>query len=81
MQDDPTTAQPSPLLRRQEAAEYLRTVWRLPCEATTLAKLASIGGGPPFHKAGRIPLYPPLGLDAFARAKIGPLQASTSKAA
>jgi hypothetical protein len=46
----------------------------------TLAKHASIGGGPEFHKAGRVVLYTREALDAWALAKIsGPLK-STSQA-
>ena len=35
--------------------------------------------GPPFRKAGRIPLYPKSGLDDWAQSKIGPLVRSTSE--
>ncbi len=67
-------------LRRVEAAAYVRETFNLPCSPKTLAKLACVGGGPPFH-AGRWPLYPRAGLDAWARAKIGPLVRSTSDTA
>ena len=65
-------------LRRAEASEYLRFNWQLSCAPTTLAKLATIGGGPPFAKAGRFPVYPIDALDAWARAKISPLVNSTA---
>jgi hypothetical protein len=45
----------------------------------TLAKLAVIGGGPLFRKAGRFPLYEILELDRFARGKLSPLVGSTSE--
>src|SRR3954468_14488172 len=55
-------------LRRAEASAYLKQTWGLSYGARTLAKLATIGGGPPMEYAGRIPLYPVEdGLDAWAR--------------
>lgn len=45
----------------------------------TLAKFACLGGGPPFHKAGRIPLYPVELLDKWALARLGPVVLSTSE--
>ena len=68
-------------LRRAEAAKYVVDTHNVPCSSKTLAKLACIGcRGPPFRMAGRFPLYPISGLDAWARAKIGPLVRSTSEA-
>lgn len=69
------------LLRRSEAAKYVVGTYNIPCSPKTLAKLACISSdGPPFHRAGRFPLYPISGLDAWARRKIGPLLRSTSDA-
>ena len=69
------------LLRRSEAARYVVENYNIPCAAKTLAKLACISSaGPPFRRAGRIPLYPVSGLDAWAVAKIGPLVRSTPEA-
>jgi hypothetical protein len=65
-------------LRRSEAAEYVKATWGIPCAARTLAKLAVIGGGPLFHKSGRLPLYAPSDLDAWAASKISGKYASTS---
>jgi hypothetical protein len=66
------------LMRRAEAARYVTDTY-FPCSPKTLAKLACVSStGPPFRKAGRIPLYPKSGLDAWARNKIGPLVRSTS---
>ena len=65
-------------LRRIEAAEYVAATWGFPCSPKTLAKLAVIGGGPAFRKAGRIPLYAEADLDAWARTKLGPRVTSTS---
>lgn len=71
---------PSRLLRRKEAAEYVTSTYGFPCSPKTLAKLACVSSdGPPFRRAGRIPLYPQDGLDAWAQSKIGPLVHSTSE--
>jgi len=43
-----------------------------------LAKLACLGGGPEFRKAGPAALYEPAALDAWALGKIGGPQKSTS---
>jgi hypothetical protein len=67
-------------IRRIAAATYVETTYGIPCSPKTLAKYASIGGGPAFRKAGRIPLYPISGLDAWAQSKFGPLVRSTSEA-
>ena len=67
------------LRQRKEAAAYLRESWGIPTSDKTLAKLAVIGGGPVFRKAGRVPLYPEDGLDEHARKKLSPRVASTSE--
>ncbi|TDR93057.1 hypothetical protein [Enterovirga rhinocerotis] len=68
-----------PRLRREEASAYLLSHHDLKYSARTLAKLAVIGGGPPMEYAGRFPLYPQDGLDAWAAAKISPRVSSTSE--
>ena len=69
------------LLRRTQAAKYVAETYNFPCSPKTLAKLPSISAeGPPFRRAGRFPLYPRSGLDAWAQKKIGPLLRSTSDA-
>ena len=65
-------------LRRKLAANYLSDHWGIQTAASTLAKLAVIGGGPRFHRAGRCPLYPEAELDRYAEAKLGKLRRSTS---
>jgi hypothetical protein len=65
-------------LRRERAAFYVRHRYGLPCSRNWLAKLAVIGGGPTFRKAGKFPLYAPADLDAWATAKLGPRQSSTA---
>jgi hypothetical protein len=70
------------LLRRADAAKYVTETYGFPCSPKTLAKLACVScAGPPFHRAGRVPLYPQPGLDAWARSKIGPLVRSSSELA
>lgn len=67
-------------LRRKEAAMYVTNTYNVPCSPKTLAKLACVSSkGPPFRLAGRFPLYPISGLDAWAQRKIGPLVRSTSE--
>jgi hypothetical protein len=68
-----------PLKRRAAASAYLRDRWGVERAPGTLAKLAVVGGGPRFRKAGRIPLYAPADLDAWASALLGKAVASTSE--
>jgi hypothetical protein len=68
-------------LRRKAASDYLRETHGLERAPSTLAKLAVIGGGPIFRRAGRIPLYAPADLDAYAESQIGPPMRSTSESA
>lgn len=65
-------------LRRDQAAQYIRDVWGIPCSPTWLAKLAVVGGGPVFRKAGRFPIYSAADLDAWAESRIGAPHRSTS---
>lgn len=69
---------PSQFMRRKDAAQYLRDKFGVGSPAT-LAKLATLGGGPTYRKNGKIPLYLADDLDAWALAKIGPAQTSTSQ--
>lgn len=65
-------------LRRKEASAYLRENFGLERAPSTLAKLAVIGGGPPFRLLNRVPLYTPADLDRWVASKLGPRQQSTS---
>ena len=69
---------PSLYLRREAAALYVKEHWGVPCARATLAKLAVVGGGPVYRKAGRTPIYAPADLDAWAQSRIGAPQRSTS---
>jgi hypothetical protein len=60
-----------PRLRRTEVPEYLLLKHGLPIAVATLAKLASVGGGPPFDRMNRTPLYRVDLLDQWAQAKLG----------
>lgn len=68
-------------LRRSEAASYVTARFGFPCSTQWLAKLAVVGGGPTFRKAGRYPIYQPDDLDRWAQSRIGPAQCSTSDTA
>ena len=65
------------LLRRSLAAAFL-TERGYRTSPATLAKLASIGGGPKFRSFGRIPLYSEEDLLAWAEARTSILRRSTS---
>ena len=65
-------------LRRKPAAQYVREHWGLPCSPNTLAKLAVVGGGPTYRRAGRIPLYAIEDLDRYVEEKLGKKLRSTS---
>lgn len=67
------------LLRRQKAAQYVKEKWGVPCAPKTLAKLAVVGGGPPFVRYGRVPLSDIESLDNWVRSKLSRQFKSTSE--
>jgi hypothetical protein len=69
------------LMRRNAASEYLLDTWGIERAPSTLAKLACLGGGPRYRKAGRWPLYDPADLDLWARDLLGEPLRSTSQGA
>ncbi|MGI3899790.1 MAG: hypothetical protein ACRYGP_17660 [Janthinobacterium lividum] len=69
-----------PRLRRCEASSYLEQKHGLTVAVATLAKYASVGGGPAFNLFGRFPLYEPGALDNWATQKLGRARISTSDA-
>jgi hypothetical protein len=81
MRDNSQTAADLRFLRRADAAAYVNRIWGFPCSRQWLAKLAVIGGGPVFRKAGRFPIYRLADLDTWAQSRIGPAQSSTSDTA
>jgi hypothetical protein len=62
---------------RKEAAQFL-TERGYRTAPATLAKLACIGGGPPFQSFGRRPLYREADLLGWAQARTTGLRRSTS---
>lgn len=67
-----------PRLRRWEASEYLKLAHGIEIAPATLAKWASVGGGPLYQKVNRTPLYPTSELDAWATGKLGaPVRSSS----
>ena len=70
--------EPQTFLRRKEASAYLKRRFGLERAPSTLAKLAVIGGGPPFRRMNRIPLYDPADLDRWVASRLGPRMRSTS---
>jgi hypothetical protein len=68
-------------LARNKAAEYITSIWGVPCSPKTLAKLASVGGGPEFRKGQRAALYEPAALDAWVQSRISSPLRRASEAA
>ena len=62
-------------------ASQLAEQWGISRTPKTLAKLATIGGGPTFRRMGRVPLYDPDDLDAWVNALLSPPVRSTSELA
>jgi hypothetical protein len=71
----------SKLLRRKDASKHLKEMWGVDRAPSTLAKLAVIGGGPPFQRLGRVPLYATDDLDEWIASKLSPPMHSTSQSA
>lgn len=68
-------------LRRVEASEYLKQRHGIDRRPATLAKYATIGGGPAFRLAGRVPLYSVAALDTWVAEITSAPMRSTSEAA
>lgn len=68
-----------PRLRRSEVPAYMMERHGIPVALATLNKLASIGGGPAMQYAGRVPLYTPAALDAWAAARLSKPVGSTAE--
>jgi hypothetical protein len=74
-----TPMTPQKFFRRKASSQYLFEVWGLNYAPSTLAKLAVLGGGPPFRRAGRTPLYAKNDLDEWVASKLSPAIRSTSE--
>lgn len=66
---------------RSEASYYLRQRYGIRAKPATLAKYASLGGGPVFRHAGRNVVYLQKDLDSWALNRMGPTVRSTSEIA
>lgn len=66
-----------PLLSRRAAAQFIRARG-IPSEPSTLAKYATIGGGPSMRKFGRRVLYEPTALSEWIEEKLSGPRRSTS---
>lgn len=64
---------------RREASRYLEEKYGIRAKPATLAKYASVGGGPRFRRAGRFPVYDTEDLDAWAAGKLSRVVSSTSE--
>jgi hypothetical protein len=71
---------PKQHLTRQEASDYLTNVRGLPTSPKTLAKFATVGGGPEYRKFGsRRVVYEVSALDAWVESKLSRPFANTSQ--
>jgi hypothetical protein len=66
------------LYRRKQAADYVKERFGF-CTARSLAKYATVGGGPPMIYIGKIPFYRPEWLDAWVLSKMSRPVRSTSE--
>jgi hypothetical protein len=64
---------------RVAAAQYVKETYGFPCSPKWFAKLAVIGGGPEFRRAGRTPLYPEDALDTWAESRLSRRVRSTAE--
>ena len=72
-------AQTERMMRRAEAAAFIRETFGVSCCASTLAKLAVNGGGPEYQKFGRFPLYTPSACRSWVESKLSRRVTSTSE--
>lgn len=69
-----------PRLRRSDVPAYLASTHGIDIAVSTLANLATIGGGPAMQYSGRIPLYSITDLDEWANSRLSKRVSSTSEA-
>lgn len=67
---------------RSDVPEYLIEKFGAPAAVSkaTLAKMATVGGGPRFSKFGRKVAYRPEDLDDWALSRLSPARSNTSEA-
>ncbi len=68
-----------PRLRRTDVPNYLASKHGIDIAVSTLAKMATVGGGPAMQYSGRIPLYHIQDLDAWAEGRLSKTVRSTSE--
>ena len=67
------------LLTRIDASEYLRETYGISRTVTTLNRLATEGGGPPFRRHGRRVFYEAKEIDAWVKDTLTPNAPSTAE--
>lgn len=65
-------------LRRKPAGEYLKTRYGFGAPAT-LAKMATVGGGPEYRLVGKTPVYAVEALDQWASSRLSDPKRTTSE--
>ncbi|POO55075.1 hypothetical protein CTT39_17415 [Agrobacterium rosae] len=68
-----------PRLRRTDVPSYLAAKHGIDIAVSTLAKMATVGGGPMMQYSGRIPLYHVNDLDTWANDRLSKSVHSTSE--
>lgn len=68
-----------PRLRRSDVPDYLASKHGIDIAVSTLAKMATVGGGPAMQYSGRIPLYHIRDLDTWADERLSKVVRSTSE--
>ncbi len=66
-------------LRRSDVPNYLALKHGIDIAVSTLAKMATVGGGPAMQYSGRIPLYHVRDLDTWAEERLSKAVRSTSE--
>ncbi|RWY67859.1 hypothetical protein EHI46_26185 [Rhizobium leguminosarum] len=79
-QNSPATPLSRPRLRRSDVPAYLASAHGIDVAISTLAKWATVGGGPAMQYSGRIPLYNISDLDEWANDRLSKRVFSTSEA-
>lgn len=80
MQTYTSAASPQrPRLRRTDVPGYLAAKHGIDIAVSTLAKMATVGGGPMMQYSGRIPLYHVNDLDTWANDRLSKSVRSTSE--
>jgi hypothetical protein len=69
-----------PRLRRSDVPAYLASTHGIDIAVSTLANMATIGGGPAMQYNGRFPLYAIKDLDEWANSRLSKRVSSTSEA-